>query len=338
MKARPIGALLLLTLLQAPAFVHAQAQPQSAAAKVPNAGGTVQAPSNAQKPTQMPSPVVDFDIVNEVKDRTAPMTVEEIRRLRMDLAERERAWNENVSKTPPPKPVVSEYRLDLSPGATPPVVRVSMGQGALVTFIGADGKPWPLKEVDNFNSTGIRVSQLSGHVLSVSLKGPYATGSVGVILEDLASGITFGVVPAQHETDHRVELIVPRMYAQTGGSGPAGATAGSFGTPSLNTQDLSAYLLKIPPATARALKVEGGDGDMTAWQSSKDRIVVRTARAVVSPAAFRRHSSADGTHVYELPATPVLTIQGARASYETVVIGGIQVYAAAQRSKGGIDE
>lgn len=291
--------------------------------------------AGAQAPQRMPSPVVDFDIVNEVIDRTAPMSVEEIRRLRLELSERERAWNENVSKTPPPKPVVSEYRLDLSPGATPPVVRVTMGQGALVTFIGADGKPWPLKEVDNFNSTGIRVTQLASHVLSISLKAPYANGSVGVMLEDLATGVTFGVVPAQAETDHRVELIVPKVY----GAVPAGSAAvgGSYDVPSLNTRDLSGYLLKIPPASAIELKVEGGGGFVTAWQSSRERMVVRTSRAVVSPAAFRRHSSSDGTHVYELPLTPVLTIQGPRASYETVVVTGIQVTSAA-KAKGASND
>lgn len=323
--------------ISALAVVSAAAQspaPAPQSSKAANASGTLQPPSG-QAPQRMPSPVLDFDIVNEIKDRTAPMSVDEIRRLRIELSERERAWHENVSKLPPPKPVVSEYRLDLSPGATPPVVRVSMGQGALVTFIGADGKPWPLKDVDNFNSTGIRVSQLSGHVLSVSLKAPYATGSVGVILEELATGVTFGVVPAQHETDHRVEMIVPKLFGGEGGSGAS--SAGSFSVPSLNTQDLSKYLLKIPPSTARELKVEGGDGLVVAWQSAKDRIVVRTGRSVVSPAAYRRHSSADGTHVYEFPVTPVLTIQGPRASYETLVISGIQVYGASQ-PKGGANE
>lgn len=322
------------TLVIASAIAQTPASAPSQSSRTANASGTLQ-PSSVQAPQRMPSPVVDFDIVNEIKDRTAPMTVDEIRRLRIELAERERAWHENVSKLPPPKPVVSEYRLDLSPGATPPVVRVSMGQGALVTFIGADGKPWPLKEVDNFNATGIRVTQLSGHVLSVSLKAPYATGSVGVILDELATGVTFGVVPAQHETDHRVEMIVPKIFgAAAGGSS---SVAGSYSIPSLNTQDLSKYLLKIPPASARELKVEGGDGQVTAWQSAKDRIVVRTGRAVVSPAAYRRHSSADGTYVYELPATPVLTVQGPRASYETVVINGIQVYGVGQ-AKGGKNE
>lgn len=277
---------------------------------------------SAGQPQPMPSPVVQFDLTQESLDRVSPYSPAEVRRLRSELDERERAWYENLSKKPQPRAVVSEYRLDLSPGASPPVVRVTLGQGALVTFLSADAKPWPIKESDNFNSKGIRVTQLSAHVLSVSLLSPYATGSVGVILDGLASGITFTVVPAQKETDHRVEMVVPKVF----GTDAAKAGGEAFlPMPGFNTEELSQYLFKIPPATAKALKVEGA-ADVTAWQAGRDRMIVRTALTVVSPAAFRRHSSADGTHVYELPLTPVITVQGPRATYQSLVISGIQVY------------
>lgn len=295
-----------------------------------NANPANQANPVAGRPQPMPSPVVDFDLTNEVIDRVSPFSPAEVRRLRGELEERERAWYENLGKRPQPKAVVSEYRLDLSPGATPPVVRVTLGQGALVTFLSADAKPWPIKESDNFNSKGIRVTQLSAHVLSVSLLSPYATGSVGVILDGLASGVTFSVVPAQAETDHRAEMIVPRMLAVAEG-GQVGESYVPM--PGFNTAELSQYLLKIPPPTARELKIVGNI-DVRAWQSSKDRMVVRTAMTVVSPAAFKRHSSADGTHVYEMPLSPVITVQGPRATYQTVVIEGIQVYGSAVASSG----
>ncbi len=286
------------------------------------------------QPQPMPSPVVDFDLVQEVQDRISPFSPAEVRRLRSELEERERAWYENLAKKPQPKAVVSEYRLDMSPGATPPVVRAALGQGALVTFISADAKPWPIKDARNFNTKGITVEQMSSHVLSVSLNSPYATGSVGVILDGLTSGLTFTVVPAQAETDHRVEMIVPRMLAvsEEGSSVHAGA---SLSVPGLNTAELSKYLLKIPPEAARELKIEGAP-DVTAWQSSKNRMVVRTALTIVSPATYRRHTSADGTHVYELPLTPVLSVQGPRATYQTVVVKGIQVYgvASAKEARG----
>lgn len=275
------------------------------------------------QPQPMPSPVVEFDLVQESVDRVSPYSPAEVRRLRSELEERERAWYENLSKKPQPKAVVSEYRLDLSPGATPPVVRVTLGHGALVTFLSADAKPWPIKDADNFNVKGMRVEQLSSHVLSVSLLSPYATGSVGVILDGLASGLTFTVVPAQTETDHRVEMIVPRMLQAGSGDGKPGEPY--LPMPGFNTAELAKYLLKIPPQSARELRVEN-QPDVTAWQASKDRMIVRTALSVVSPAAFRRHSSADGTRVYELPLTPVITVQGPRATYQTVVINGIQVY------------
>ena len=276
------------------------------------------------QPQPMPSPVVQFDLTQESLDRVSPYSPDEVRRLRSELDERERAWYENLGKKPQPRAVVSEYRLDLSPGASPPVVRVTLGQGALVTFLSADAKPWPIKNSENFNSKGIHVTQLAAHVLSVSLLSPYATGSVGVMLDGLASGITFTVVPAQKETDHRVEMVVPKVFGAGTETDKDGVESFSP-MPGFNTQELSQYLYKIPPATAKALKVEGA-ADVTAWQVGKDRMIVRTALTVVSPASFRRHSSADGTHVYELPLTSVITVQGPRATYQPLVISGIQIY------------
>ena len=110
--------------------------------------------------------------------------------------------------------------------------------------------------------------------------------------------------------------------------GTGSQVGASMSVPSFNTAELSQYLLKIPPESAKELKVEGAS-DVSAWQSSKNRMVVRTALTIVSPAAYRRHSSADGTHVYELPLTPVLSVQGPRATYQTVVVKGIQVYGVA---------
>jgi intracellular multiplication protein IcmK len=278
-----------------------------------------------QVPQPMPSPVVEFDLVNEVRDRISPFSADEVRRLRRELEERERAWFESISKRPPPKAVVSEHRLDLSPGATPPIVRVVLGAGALVSFHDVNSKPWPIKEAENFNSVGVRVSQLSSHVLSVSLKTPAAAGGVGVVLDGLASPITFSVVPGQTETDHRIEMLVPRVLGAGDGGGAASGIT-SMSVPQLNTNDLSAFLQRIPPAGARSLKVEGpAPADFMAWQYTKDRMVVRTALAVVSPAPYRRHSSSDGTSVYELPLSPVISVSGAGRGFTSVVIGGIQV-------------
>ena len=60
------------------------------------------------QPQPMPSPVVEFDLVQEVQDRISPFSPAEVRRLRSELEERERAWYENLAKKPQPKAVVSE--------------------------------------------------------------------------------------------------------------------------------------------------------------------------------------------------------------------------------------
>ena len=264
------------------------------------------------------APTLSVDLVTDLLDRTSPLTVDEIKRLRSAIAERERAWNENIDSRPPPRARVVEHRQDLSPGITPPIVRVAIGQGALVTFVGADGQPWRVTAAENFNPVGIKVSGLAPHVLSVSLRGPSASGSVGVMLDGVPTGVTFNVVPAQTETDHRVEMVVPlsRQAATTNGGE-------ALSIPSLNTAELSAFLQRVPPTQARELAAQGASVPVLAWQMGQDRLIVRTTSLVVSPGIYRRHSSSDGTHVFELPLTPVVMLAGPKGGYENVTLSGM---------------
>lgn len=276
--------------------------------------------SNMPAPTLSGGPV---DLVNEGVERIAPLTPAEIRRMKQMLGERTDALSENMSGRPPAKPMTQIYNLDLSPGATPPVIRVEVGQGSIVSFVDASGKPWPCRFADGFNPKKLSLTQFTEHQLSISTNSPTPINvGVAVALEGLATPITFSVLSGQPAIDAQVKMVVPQF--KDGAPPDLGSMAGQ---PSLNASNLNLYLLRTPPKEARALNVEGAPGVM-AWQISASRMVVRSSAKVVS-GYFRGTGPAgigDGTEVYEMPLSPkVFLVQGDKymsATFSGFTVGG----------------
>ena len=263
-------------------------------------GRPLQAPPPTQYPRSgnMPSPV---DLVNEAIDQAAPLTAEEVRRFRSQLVQRQGALTENVTGRAPPKATTQIYNVDLSPGATPPVIRVEVAQGAIVSFLDATGKPWPARVADNFAPKSLTVSQFTEHQLSLGTGSTFPINvSVAVALEGLPTAITFSVISGQSKVDSQVHMIIPRY--RDGVPPEVGVLRGQ---PTLNSRDLLSFLLRTPPQEARPLVVEGVPGVM-AWQISSSRMVVRSASKVASGYFTTQgpQGLGDGTEVYELPLSP----------------------------------
>lgn len=300
---------------QASQFQFNPAQRQTAAARP--AQNTAPAP-------EMMSPRIGAAgtrLVNDVVDSVAPLTPEEVQLARRLLEERRAAAHVSVSG-PPAKPTTSAFNLDLSPGGTPPLVRIDRNQGAIVSFLDSAGRPWPGLLAENFAGGQIVVTQFSENQFSVGLApgagaaaGAPVNAIVAVALEGLPTAITFTVVSQQTHVDTTVNLVVPRYR----GGAPAGVGA-LRGEPSLTAGDLMSYLLKTPPPSARALTVEGLAGAM-AWQSSPSRMVLRTTELVAS-GFFRQQGLGDGTVVYELPISPVVRVASG-GSIRSVRVNGI---------------
>jgi hypothetical protein len=274
-----------------------QASGAGASAGAVQPGQPVHSQPQPYRDGDMPSPKVD--LVNESIDRIAPLTAEELIRLRTELARRDAAMHENVSGRAPPRPTASVYMLDLSPRAdvAPPVVRVSIGQGAVVSFLDATGNPWPIRVADNYNKVGFHMSQFTDHQLSFSLLQRNAMGNVMVALEGLPSAVGFTVVAGQPSTDYQVNMVVPKFKNGV----PANVIA-QESIPAVGTSDLYDYLLRTPPKTARVLQVAGMPGTF-AWQTSPSKMVVRTQAQLTSAT---RYFSLDGVTVYEVPLSPLL--------------------------------
>jgi intracellular multiplication protein IcmK len=244
-----------------------------------------------------------LDRVEESVNMIAPLTAEEILRLRRELNVRQKAAVEPL--IPQGKPSTRLARIDLSPGATPEVIRISMSEGAVVSFIDAAGRPWNIENADSFNPTGFDIAAFGKNGLSIAAKMEQAIGNVAVRLEGMSGAITFKVLAghtASRDLDYAIDLQVPRYLP--GVPAPVGAV---IAQPSLGVGELMDYLLRTPPRDARELKVEGIVGAM-AWQTPSGRIMLRTDKMVLSPDAKRRQSSSDGMTVYELPVTPVALV------------------------------
>lgn len=292
--AQPAAVMAAPVLGQQPPAAPAQAQ-----------AGQKPAGQTAQSPRVMPTPMpgAAFDRVEESVNMIAPLTAEEILRLRKELNVRQKAAVEPLAPTG--KPSTRLARVDLSPGAVPEVVRISLSEGAVVSFIDAAGRPWPIENADSFNTAGFDIASFGKNGLSIAAKMDQAIGNIAVRLEGMSGAIAFKVLSghsAARDLDYALELQVPRYLP--GVPAPVGAV---ISQPSMGAGELMDYLLRTPPRDAKELKVEGIVGAM-AWQTPSGRIMLRTDKLVLTPDAKRRQSSSDGMTVYELPVTPVALV------------------------------
>lgn len=272
-------------------------------------------PKFAPMPLPVGSPLTGASLANEAMDQLMPLTADEVRALRREIDVRKNAVAENVTGRVPVRSTTSIYNLDLSPGATPPVVRIEVGHGSIISFLDAAGKPWPAKVADNFSPSGLTLSQFTEHQLSVgTISSQPISAGVAVALDGVPVAITFTVISGQPVVDSQVHMVLSKYRSV----GPPGV--GTLrGEPSLTAGDLMSYLLRTPPEGARKLTVEGL-ADALAWQVSSDRMVLRTS-AMVTTGAFRMQGIGDGTFAYEMPLSPqVRVIQGDR--FNSIRIGG----------------
>lgn len=279
-------------------------------------------------PYQAPLPPPPPDLVQMGLDSVAPMNAAQVRQLMEELYRRQMAARENFTNRPPAKPVTSVQTLDLSPGAVPPVVRVAVGQGSVLSFSDAAGRPWEIVDNINFHGNAFDVKLIAPHLYTIALKES-ASANITIVLKDMPRPIVVTAVPAQDEVDYLVEFTVPRFI---GGKPPAAAlaTAANPSAPNFNAEALLNYLYRTPPKEAVALQVNGISNVM-AWQSSPTTMVVRTDGMLILPAWLRRHVATDGMGVYEIPLSPVISIarggQVLRAS-----VSGFMVNAATAKS------
>lgn len=199
---------------------------------------------------------------------------------------------------PPPTPHFSSTTVNLEPGGSPPVIRLSAGFVTSLVFVDFNGDPWPLTaysigDPQNFN---VQWDQ-KGHTIFVQSLKKYGHGNLAVRLWGLDTPVMITLVSGQKNVDFRVDLRVP-------GRGPDSKPPIVEILPSAKVSPLLINILDgIPPRGSVRLSVSGGHGE--AWLSDS-RVYFRTKLTVLSPAWTATVASPDGTHVYELMPTPYI--------------------------------
>lgn len=249
--------------------------------------------SNAHFSQSSNSTPIQDQIFAKVANSVMPMSPEQIIVLR-ELYNRNKQASQQTALIPP-KPTASSKSVDLSPGATPPIIRMASGFITSLVFVDGTGQAWPVRAYDIGDSTSYTVQWDKGSTLMIQPATEYKSGNLAVLLEGLATPIMVTLLPGQKAVDYRVDLQVPML-------GPNASPVKN----SINISDnktLIEVLDGIAPSHMASVKVRGGDAQV--W-SAGSKMYLRTRMTLLSPAWQSSMTSADGTHAYELPATPVV--------------------------------
>ncbi|MBX8493181.1 DotH/IcmK family type IV secretion protein [Pseudomonas cichorii] len=234
-----------------------------------------------------------------------PLTPEEVRQF---LAERNNVDKAMSSPQLAVVPKISALTVDLSPGASLPLIRTAVNYPSSISFIDSTGAPWNLGAAPIAgNSQGFTLYWVpKSPVMVVYANKPYESGIITVYLEGLAVPIVVTVSSGEPDTtaktwavDSRLDLRVPRR----GPNALAGAAPES--RIGLHDSTLQAFLDGVPPKEARRLKTTGDVPETSVWQMGDDLYV--RSRADIRDEFEATLSSADGTHLWKLPVTPYVS-------------------------------
>ena len=243
----------------------------------------------------------------EIKNKLFPLSPEQIKQVRFLYNETKQAAA--VTEKVPAKPVSSVIAVDLSPGATPPVIRLSSGFVSSLVFLDSTGSPWPIKAYDigdpqAFNiqwqqgsAAEEKAGQSMNNAMLIQPSAMYKHGNLAVMLRGLNTPIMFTLLPGQRVVDYRLDVQVP-------GLGPLANGSAISSLPMQSNPHLLNVLNNISPPNAKVLDIEGGDA--RGWVDG-GTMYLRTSLTLVSPSWVSTMSSSDGmVRAYSLPAASVL--------------------------------
>ncbi len=214
----------------------------------------------------------------------------------------------------PPKPIATSLYVNLSPGASPPAIRLSEGFVSSLVFLDSTGAPWPIAAYDLGNPSAFNIAwNKKGNVLMVQAKTLYTYGNLAVRLKGLNTPVMLTLIPGQSIVDYRTDITVP-------GYGPdAKSLPINTGLPPEAAPVLLNILDGVTPQGSDVLQMPSNFGQ--AWRL-KGKMYIRTHYTLLSPGWLATMSSADGTNAYELQPTPML-LMSKNGKIEHVKIGGL---------------
>lgn len=272
-----------------------------AGVEIPNAGDVpgaihLEAAAAATEVHKMRPVTLRDQAFKQLLDKISPLTPDQIIEMRKQQDQTQRA----VATLPhaPPRPVSSTLTIDLSPGATPPIVRLGMGFVTSIVFVDSTGQSWPIADYSLGNPKNFNIQwDKKTNTLFMQSTTTYNSGNLAIRLAKLDTPVMISLVSGQKEVDYRVDLQVP-------GRGPNALAAIVGDTlPPPPDSILLSVLDGVPPPGSEEMVVGAGCGRAWIW---KGKLIFRTQLTVLSPAWTSTVSSIDGTHVYEMMPTPLI--------------------------------
>lgn len=242
--------------------------------------------------------LVDDMAYHNTERQLFPLGPEKIVKLRKQYEQSELAKSQSADT--PPKPTATSQFVNLSPGSTPPVIRLSQGFVSSLVFLDSTGAPWPIVAYDlgNPGAFNIQWDKVSNTIMIQSNK-LYTYGNLAVRLQGLNTPVMLTLIPGQKAVDYRVDLRIQ-------GIGPNAENAPvEEGLPPSASEVLLHVLDGVPPPGSKRLVVSGGDA--RAWLFN-GQMYVRTNLTILSPGWLGSMTSADGMHAYEMPKSPVILV------------------------------
>lgn len=263
------------------------------------AAGSPAAPTGPMPGQALPPPVsVSYD---QAQATIAPLTPDEIRQLRAQQTEQNRALaTPGITAVPR----ITAQTVSLQPGASLPLVRTAVNWPATVSFIDSTGAPWKILGDPVSGSPDIDVKWIPGmSFMVITAKRDFVNTLVTVGLEGLPVPLQISVMSGEADTakktwtvDARLDLRIPRRGPGAAPDAPGPSRIG------LHDDVLQAFLDGVPPSGAKRLKTTGSVPDTAVWQQGDDLYI--RSRADIRDEFDTTLSSADGTHLWKLPLTP----------------------------------
>jgi len=243
---------------------------------------------------------------------TAPMRPDQIRQLHSAIQDSKRVVA-NPSKDPA-KGTSNTIIVDVSPGASAPVIRLARGYVTAVRFLDATGQPWPIKAyaIGNGSLFDVHWDQ-KGNTLFMSSTSDYQKSNMMVQLRGLSAPVMLNLIPGQAAMDFRDDLRINAM-------GPNALTESDMSIPNAADQTLSTVLNGIQPKNTK--QVGTSLMGTTAFEAKdKSALFLRlpSDMTLLSPAWVSRLSSDDGVQAYKVPlASTIVVMQRGKISQFTV--------------------
>jgi intracellular multiplication protein IcmK len=230
------------------------------------------------------------------KSRLSPDEILEIRKVIQE---------ENASKELPLAgraiPTVRPIKIDLSPDATPPIIRISKGAGATIVFT-RSGQPVEIETYINFAKKQISVNEFGTGMLAVSaLMDEQHNAAFAVRLKDIPVPIQFTVLTAQLLSDYRIDAYLPPL--SMGSRSPLSISQEDS---DLSTAMMFAMTNIVPDGYAKGVASAG----QVFIKKESDEMIYRIRGTLISPALpeSSRLESPDGMKCYSLPQVGVLSV------------------------------